>query len=233
MEPENIEVKQESYLHQVTPLSKYLAMALFIAMPFVGGWIGYMYSSKKVVEVDRIVVENVPVQLGIEVSSGQNYKKTFLGGEVPANWSELSVSESIVQKGEPLLFTNLRYSIAPYAIEFGDGAWSQIDFYYLAEGVSDEIINDASQWEGTQISSSTLGGRSSLVIQYPIDNGEVTKAGTGGTDYIIEISVEDQSRYPGQPTHLLIRKWARGDEMFEKDFQHYLETTDLSSSFNN
>jgi hypothetical protein len=37
-------------LHTVTPLSKYLAMALFIILPFVGGWIGYNYSSEKVAE---------------------------------------------------------------------------------------------------------------------------------------------------------------------------------------
>ncbi len=41
-------------LHQVTPLSKYLAMALFIILPFLGAWIGYMYSPEKIVKVERI-----------------------------------------------------------------------------------------------------------------------------------------------------------------------------------
>jgi hypothetical protein len=44
MEPENTAVKSTSRLNQVTPLSKYLAMVLFIAMPFIGGWIGYQYA---------------------------------------------------------------------------------------------------------------------------------------------------------------------------------------------
>jgi len=42
----SIEVKKAaatSRLHQVTPLSKYLGIALFITLPFVGAWIGYEY----------------------------------------------------------------------------------------------------------------------------------------------------------------------------------------------
>lgn len=38
-------------LKKVTPLSKYLAMTLFIILPFVGGLIGYTYAPEKVVEV--------------------------------------------------------------------------------------------------------------------------------------------------------------------------------------
>jgi hypothetical protein len=39
-------------LKQVTPLSKYLAMIIFIVTPFVGGWIGYMYAPEKVIEIE-------------------------------------------------------------------------------------------------------------------------------------------------------------------------------------
>jgi hypothetical protein len=50
------EVDQKVHvLHTVNPLSKYLAMILFITLPFVGGWIGYNYAPEKVVEVERIV----------------------------------------------------------------------------------------------------------------------------------------------------------------------------------
>lgn len=69
MEPENInqdveqtnQVMQKSKLHQVTPLSKYLAMALFITLPFVGGWVGYQYAPEKVVEVEREVVKEITI----------------------------------------------------------------------------------------------------------------------------------------------------------------------------
>ncbi|MFT5849750.1 MAG: hypothetical protein ACI9H6_000566 [Patiriisocius sp.] len=54
------QVEQKSSLHQVTPLSKYLALALFVILPFLGGWIGYSYAPEKVVEVERVVyVDNV------------------------------------------------------------------------------------------------------------------------------------------------------------------------------
>ncbi len=39
-------------LFKVTKLSKYVAMALFIIMPFVGIWIGYTYAPIKVVEIE-------------------------------------------------------------------------------------------------------------------------------------------------------------------------------------
>jgi hypothetical protein len=63
MEPENLnEVTEEtveaSQLHKVTPLSKYLAMALFIILPFIGAWIGYNYAPEKVVEVEKRVISD-------------------------------------------------------------------------------------------------------------------------------------------------------------------------------
>jgi hypothetical protein len=46
----------KSPLHTVTPQSKYLAMALFVILPFVGGWIGYKYAPEKIVEVEKVVL---------------------------------------------------------------------------------------------------------------------------------------------------------------------------------
>ncbi len=44
-----------SSLHKVTPLSKYLALLLFIILPFLGGYIGYVYAPVKIVEVHTLV----------------------------------------------------------------------------------------------------------------------------------------------------------------------------------
>ncbi len=62
MENENVSTEQAAdivnrrpQLNKVTPLSKYLAMALFVALPFLGGWIGYMYAPEKIVQVDKII----------------------------------------------------------------------------------------------------------------------------------------------------------------------------------
>jgi len=43
----------------VTTLSKYLALLLFIALPFIGGWVGYKYSPEKIVEVEKIVIQEI------------------------------------------------------------------------------------------------------------------------------------------------------------------------------
>lgn len=66
MEPEqtpNVEKgSQFENLKKVTPLSKYLAMVLFIILPFFGGWIGYMYAPEKVIEVEKIVVKETTLK---------------------------------------------------------------------------------------------------------------------------------------------------------------------------
>ncbi len=46
-------------LKKVTPLSKYLAMTLFIILPFLGGWIGYTYAPEKVVEVEKVIISEI------------------------------------------------------------------------------------------------------------------------------------------------------------------------------
>jgi len=57
----------------VTPLSKYLALALFVALPFVGGWVGYHYAPEKIVEVEKVVeVEGVAEAEDKNVTEKQN-----------------------------------------------------------------------------------------------------------------------------------------------------------------
>lgn len=53
---ENGSESNQSWWRRVTPLSKLLAMGLFILLPFVGGYIGYTYSPTSIVEVEKIVV---------------------------------------------------------------------------------------------------------------------------------------------------------------------------------
>lgn len=49
MEPEIPKELRRNSFNQVTPLSKYLALFIFIAMPFVGGWVGYNYAPTKII----------------------------------------------------------------------------------------------------------------------------------------------------------------------------------------
>ncbi len=56
MEPQQNELESViSPLKIVTPLSKYLALSLFIILPFLGGYVGYSLAPEKVVEVERVV----------------------------------------------------------------------------------------------------------------------------------------------------------------------------------
>lgn len=67
---------ERSRLHQVTPLSKYLAMALFVILPFLGGWIGYTYAPEEVVTPQRSanqqdMVESHTTESGITLDGAE------------------------------------------------------------------------------------------------------------------------------------------------------------------
>ncbi|MFT5849348.1 MAG: hypothetical protein ACI9H6_000153 [Patiriisocius sp.] len=89
LEHEKMQVEQTSPLHQVTPLSKYLALALFVILPFLGGWIGYTYAPEKV------VVKEVIVGKETEAKSAEIEKVLFVDFDVTSssdseyamNWS--------------------------------------------------------------------------------------------------------------------------------------------------
>lgn len=213
--------KRFEQLHKVTPVSKYLAIVLFMIMPFIGGWIGYNYAPDKIVEIEKkVFIESVVNNL-----SNQNiqYKETFLSGKIPTDWSEVAMSASSYYDGKSRV-----YSFSPNVISFEDISWDQVDFYFLEKEAIDEVLNNAEEAEG-KISSQIIGEKSVTVIQYPLDDGHVTKGGTGGTSYIVEIPEYD---WQGSDIkNVLIVKQAFGDEVFEAGVQHYLETVDFSSIF--
>lgn len=103
-EVESMEQKP-GVLNSVTPLSKYLAMILFITMPFLGGWIGYKYSPEKVVEIE--IVQEKDIQTSVSTSSAET---DFL--------PEIKNADSMLQnKGDidsykiinPVVFDDLNY----------------------------------------------------------------------------------------------------------------------------
>lgn len=60
MEPDQhsetpLEENKTSLWNTVTPFSKYLAMTLFVILPFIGGWIGYTFVPEKIVEIETPV----------------------------------------------------------------------------------------------------------------------------------------------------------------------------------
>lgn len=87
MEPENKNIQQDlkqtqfSHLNKVTPVSKYLALALFVMLPFLGGWVGYTYAPEKVVEVEKVIeVSAVGEQNEINNTVGQLKVEEFSCG---------------------------------------------------------------------------------------------------------------------------------------------------------
>jgi hypothetical protein len=99
--------KEQSPFHTVTPLSKYLAMVLFIILPFLGGWIGYTYAPEKVVETERVVTQEIEKEIDIfeNVSFSEN-ELTII--EAP----ELLVSEEYAYKTPFHIFYNERHLIS-------------------------------------------------------------------------------------------------------------------------
>ncbi|MES2966868.1 MAG: hypothetical protein V4668_03705 [Patescibacteria group bacterium] len=58
-------IAQPHPVNQITPVSKYLALALFIILPFLGAYIGYQLAPEKVVEVPvSIMKEEIVAQEG-------------------------------------------------------------------------------------------------------------------------------------------------------------------------
>lgn len=88
MEPEQYneqEVKADRFasLKTVTPLSKYLAMVLFILLPFVGGWIGYQFAPEKIVEVEKGGVKDAFTERSNSASFEEDNSSRAHSVEVP------------------------------------------------------------------------------------------------------------------------------------------------------
>jgi len=81
------EIDLKNQLMKVTPLSKYLALILFIVMPFIGGYIGYVYAPVKVGETEKNVHKDVPVL-------NSDIEKKGWDSAVCKGWSSPSLSAS-------------------------------------------------------------------------------------------------------------------------------------------
>jgi len=113
-EQNDVAENNQSFLHSVTPLAKYLAMALFVALPFIGGWIGYTYMPEKVVEVEKVKVSNNNsepqhntdvLQERIDILSLENKKMALLV-------KKLQSITALPYPGAPLENTELKSTLA-------------------------------------------------------------------------------------------------------------------------
>jgi hypothetical protein len=145
MEQDNLtqtegQVLQNNVVNRVTPLSKYLAMVLFILLPFVGGWIGYQYAPEKVVEIEKVVIQEKITeveksddeerfqlnQIGSATIGGREYA-TYTDGLQNGNTMSFD-SKNFYFNGE-VLYSSASGLFAFYPDEAGDiyQGWLQID----------------------------------------------------------------------------------------------------------
>lgn len=80
MEPENIQAaptQSTSIWNKVTPLSKYLAITLFVILPFLGGWVGYRTASTDVVGLHPEAVSDRETSVSIATTSAEADSSQF------------------------------------------------------------------------------------------------------------------------------------------------------------
>ncbi len=69
---DEVVVPKKNVLFEVTSTSKVLAGVLFITLPFVGGWIGYIYgSNNSITEVTANIHPDTPVQIATTQSNNE------------------------------------------------------------------------------------------------------------------------------------------------------------------
>ncbi len=49
-------------LKKITPVSKFVALVLFVSLPFLGAYLGYQFAPIQVVEVEKPITETIPEQ---------------------------------------------------------------------------------------------------------------------------------------------------------------------------
>ncbi|HMO78360.1 MAG TPA: hypothetical protein PKA42_01295 [Candidatus Paceibacterota bacterium] len=165
MEPENlngdtakVEVKTGviAPLHKITPLSKYLAMALFISLPFIGGWIGYQYAPEKVVEVERIVSD---VGLSTDQETKETEKVFYQDGRYAPDGRMLSDADMYEATGLPYVTTFSK----DYALSVLGGMYSDtLTIYKYDEATQTyqsliEDIREVAQKSGIEIYTTNDG----------------------------------------------------------------------------
>lgn len=152
MEPANLNqeaprAEEPTVLHQVTPLSKYLAMALFIILPFVGGYVGYTFAPDKVVEIEKIVeIEKAVAQESASeaVLQRENFAATTIDqGEYTVELTPTEVTVTDKQSGQSVQTIEWSaYDLARYSGDPGRYVITGRDInydHYLDLGVLQDI----------------------------------------------------------------------------------------------
>ncbi|MBI2117387.1 hypothetical protein HYT95_00655 [Candidatus Peregrinibacteria bacterium] len=145
--------------------------------------------------------------------------------DVPVSWSVAKLPEAV---GENALADLPSLSVGQEDVEYGDTNWSQVDVYLVRNDIVDSLIAKEKAFDPDITSTiETIGGFQATVFTSPLDNGEVTKGGTGGKRYYIRLpEIKNGLRT------LYIQKQAQGDADFEAGFEHLIQTLTLKTLSN-
>lgn len=135
---------------------------------------------------------------------------TYFSFEVPLSWSIAYPGE--FSSSAPYL------SVGMKDIAYGDINWTQVDMD-LEDAIVGTVVAKAQAGNATGWSKETVDGVSVDVYTYELDNGEVTKGGTGGKVYYLPLPGAAERDYSRT---LVIKKQAKGDAAFEQGFQQLL-----------
>lgn len=183
---------------------------------------------KTIIACCVLVVVTLGTVAGYSVAwytSQNSYKTVTIGAtwsavtfEIPTSWSVVRNVESVGITTLPDLPTG---SVGQTDVAYGDLNWSQVDFLFAYQDIVDRLVAPDEEVDtGWARSQETVGGVVADVFTFLLDeDGEVSKGGTGGKEYILRIPKE----FDGEKT-LMILKQAKGDEAFERGFEHLLQT---------
>ncbi len=90
----------------VTPFSKYLALALFVILPFVGFWLGYKYAPEKVVDVERVAERGSELEDSAELNNFESNEKNPI--------SDVILHPECSEKNPPQVTSNKTSSVLDF-----------------------------------------------------------------------------------------------------------------------
>lgn len=148
--------------------------------------------------------------------------------------NEFMISSAFTQP-KPPRFPNVSVG-AREGIWYTDWSAYQVDFYVLKESIDTLVSEKRRELESQKSNCLSLGGdsasceyvwsdvvvagQSAQQVQFPLDNGEVTKDETGGKMVYVPI--------PNTNKTLVIYKQAMGDAFFEKNIDTLLSSLQFS-----
>ena len=188
---EEFSVEQKSSMNQVTPLSKYLAMALFVLLPFVGGYVGYNIASDTV--ITDVYEEPVAVSNSSISANGEEYP---------------FVIENVVVNAEELVLSNgdevyQRYQY-PISWDYEAGSNGDPVNAYISATIVDANDNQVMWLKGVGVSEYKIGSDTfslgSLCSVLPTEGCIKDESFSPNADYRVKIvgaNCKDHSINPG------------------------------------